>query len=76
MADDDTAFFITFSGGTMVRLDEVWPDGDAPESPTSADVIEVMKKSGSKPDLLYDWSLADDLEITVDQGVGPDSASW
>ncbi len=47
-----------------VEIGEVWPDGDAPETPTAADVIEVMKRSGSIRSLLRDWNMEPD-EINV-----------
>lgn len=44
----------------VLEVDEIWPDGDAPENPTTADVIEKMRKSGF-PSLraCNDWSMFD-----------------
>jgi len=46
-----------------LELDEIWPDGDAPEDPTAEDVVEVMRDYGSS--LIRDWSLDDGLEIYI-----------
>lgn len=50
-------FHIEWGGEVFLKIEEVWPDGDAPEKPTREDVIEVMKKSGSLYRLCQDWSL-------------------
>lgn len=60
-----TWFEVTFSGSFRLAIDEVWPNGDAPEKPTPADVVRKMMKEGSKTRLLDDWNLGDDLTIIV-----------
>jgi len=77
MTDPDKTFEICYSGGTNIKVREVWPDGDAPENPTAEDVMKRMKESckGVKADLLMDWNLAGDLDISViDYKVG--RAHW
>jgi hypothetical protein len=46
-------------------VEEIWPDGDAPESPTLDDVMAVIVKCGGKRRVLEDWSMTNDLELTV-----------
>lgn len=56
-----------FSIETQVSLDveDIWPDGDAPADPTVSDVIEVIRACGGTKHVLDDWSLIDDLTLTV-----------
>lgn len=57
-------FSIDFGGSVDLDTAEVWPDGDAPEHPTLADVLTVMRRE-RRIDLLRDWGLSDSLEIMV-----------
>lgn len=50
-------FHIEWGGEADLTVDEVWPDGDAPEHPAADDVIAVMRKSGSVSRLVGDWNL-------------------
>jgi hypothetical protein len=50
-------FDIEWGGEASLSVQEIWPDGDAPENPTRDDVIAVMQKSGSLRRLLCDWNL-------------------
>lgn len=60
-----THFRLEWGGEATLSVDEIWPDGDAPENPTRDDVIAVMQKSGSAYRLAQDWNL--DLQgIEVD----------
>lgn len=58
-------FNFSISADIWLEVKDIWPDGDAPENPTVADVLEVIKKCGGKRDVLTDWSLLDDLDLTV-----------
>lgn len=40
-----------------LALDEIWPDGDAPEDPTVEDVVAQMEKTRATP---QDWNLLPD----------------
>lgn len=48
-----------------MTVDEIWPDGDAPENPTTEDVLERMATYGSLFRLIREWSLDADLDVTV-----------
>lgn len=50
-------FHLEWGGEAYLTLDEIWPDGNAPENPTREDVIAVMQRSGSLGRLLQDWNL-------------------
>ena len=69
-------FHIDFRGCLTLSLDDIWPDGNAPEHPTAQDVIEVMKASGSKTQMMQEWSLDDDLVVGVCSEDGNDRSSW
>lgn len=57
--------FAVSLGVIYLTVDEVWPDGDAPESPTAKDVAEQMRKTGSVERVLREWNMIpDDVEIT------------
>lgn len=65
-----TSFHIHISGDYDLITDEVWPDGDAPENPTAADVVAVMLAYGTQRSVLGDWNL-DELVVQVDGEVVP-----
>ena len=63
---------------TSLTIDDIWPDGDAPEGPTAEDVLAQLKKSGS--DCLSatsDWNLAQDATLTIIKASDwDDRAEW
>ena len=50
---------------------DIWPDGDAPENPTTLDVAKAMEECGNKRTVLDDWGLTYGLEVTVTGGLIP-----
>ena len=42
---------------------EIWPDGDAPESPTVNDVLEVVRLYGPLTHFISDWNLYPVLSV-------------
>jgi hypothetical protein len=56
-------FELTVEGSVVLELDEIWPDGDAPENPTAADAQRVIDADGGLSRVLLDWSLEDDFEL-------------
>jgi hypothetical protein len=58
-----TSFLLSFPDITL-EVDEVWPDHDAPEHPTAADVVQQMRKTGSVGRVLSEWAL-EPIEIEV-----------
>lgn len=57
-------FTISIQGEHTLDLSEIWPDGDAPENPTSEDVVQAIEDSCSNvADLISDWNL--DCEVDV-----------
>lgn len=59
----------------VLSIDEIWPDGDAPEDPTPEDAREVFLEQHrySIADGLIDWNIApsaDDLTVVeVEEGI-------
>jgi hypothetical protein len=49
-------------------VDQIWPDGDAPQDPTVKDVLKVIDRCGGKAKIIDDWSLIDDLTLEVSDG--------
>ena len=60
-------FTISFSGDCSLSADEIWPDGDAPEEPTSQEVVDQIKSlcGSSVTSFISDWNLDDDVEVLV-----------
>jgi len=48
-----------------LKIDEIWPDGDAPENPTPEDVAKVIKNYYSVSEFLRDWNLEDSCTVII-----------
>jgi hypothetical protein len=69
----DTAkptFHFTYSCEVSLGVDEIWPDGDAPENPTLADVAKVVDLCGGAMRVLRDWDIDCGLELTISNNDG------
>lgn len=56
--DTQKTFHFEFAGDHDLTVSEIWPDGDAPENPTTEDVIARVKDScWSVRHLITDWNL-------------------
>lgn len=62
-------FKVQFDGSVEMTVDEVWPDGDAPENPTAKDVAIKMRRTGTVASLLSEWNLDSYLDVYVDDEV-------
>lgn len=51
-------FRIRYEIEEELTVDEIWPDGDAPENPTADDVHKLLK-DGSLMCNLQEWNLTD-----------------
>ena len=56
-------FEISFNIGHIFTIGELWPDGDAPENPTTQDVLDLIKKDGGPNRIISDWNF--DVECNV-----------
>lgn len=61
-------FHFSISCDVSLEVKDIWPDGNAPENPTVDDVLAVIKKDGGARRILDDWSLLEDLSLTVSDG--------
>jgi hypothetical protein len=59
-------FNLGISADVFLEIDEIWPDGDAPENPTAEDVIKVIKACGGAARVIRDWDLDAQLDLDVD----------
>lgn len=61
---------IRFELDVSLPLENVWPDGDAPENPTVSDVYVAMHGKPTPPryplDILRDWDLCEDERLEVE----------
>jgi hypothetical protein len=62
---DDIGFTIHIEADYFLTLNEIWPDGDGPDDPTAKDVKAAMEACGSKREVLRDWGMLTDLEVSV-----------
>jgi hypothetical protein len=53
----------------VLSVDDIWPDGDAPENPTVEDVQDKFKGPyrGGTVRNAQDWGLLDDLHVEIDE---------
>lgn len=61
----DEGFTVNLVAGYYLLIEDIWPDGDAPENPTAADVKARMEESGPKIQVLRDWNMLYGLEVFV-----------
>lgn len=40
-----------------LTVDDLWPDGDAPEEPTKQHVLELIRRDGGILEVLNGWAL-------------------
>lgn len=68
-------FELTITLSETLTVDEIWPDGDAPENPTALDVRKAFFGDRPHRDILRradDWGLTDDAELDVNEvGAAP-----
>lgn len=58
-------FILQYDIDVTLDVDELWPDGDAPDDPTVADVVALIKRCGGWRKVISDWNLDDGLTGTV-----------
>ncbi len=67
---------VKFNVACELTMKQIWPDGDAPENPTSQDVIDVMQLDQHTPaELIREWNL-DRNALLVVIGDGMQPAAW
>jgi len=63
-------FFFNIEVDDTFELDDLWPDGDAPENPSLDDVVKLIQKDGGPDRVAEDWNLLEGLAITVSDETG------
>lgn len=60
-----TNFYLTVEADASFSIDEIWPDGDAPENPTIEDVIKKFTENGSVSPMraAIDWGMEFELGV-------------
>lgn len=78
MADAPVTEFLfdIVSDTIALSIDEIWPDGDAPENPTAEDVAAVMRVGGTSTRVLHDWSLDSYINVDVSTARGNAVRVW
>jgi len=61
-------FRISISIDETFSVEELWPDGNAPENPTVKDVIKLIKQCGGAIDIINHWNLDNCVECVVWNG--------
>jgi hypothetical protein len=63
-------FYFHFERSVELRVDDIWPDGDAPDNPTVLDVVNVVNDCGGARDVFRDWDLDSEIEHVISDGSG------
>lgn len=59
-------FNFDFNGHCVLSVDEIWPDGDAPENPTAEDVKKLIENMYvSLGDFIDDWNFEDKIQLSI-----------
>jgi hypothetical protein len=79
VASHGTKFVISFPEVTL-GLDEIWPNGDAPDHPSPEDVIEVMRATkigrAHPTTVAHEWKLIDTLYVRYHGDENSDMEEW
>ena len=69
---------ISIVSTSTLSIDEVWPDGDAPDNPTVEDVIKAMRPSGGVGEMASDWNLGlwADVRVIGSDGKATSRGTW
>jgi hypothetical protein len=52
-------------GSWTFDVDDLWPDGNAPEKITGDAVMDLIEKEGGLVQALEAWNLADDIDVDI-----------
>ena len=72
ISDNDMTkkFTVCYTLEVTLSIEDLWPDGDAPDNPTEEDVEALIESDGGFPQIIDDWSLDDagEYSVFVDEG--------
>lgn len=57
------SFCISVGDEAFLTVDEIWPDGNAPDDPTPEDVIRQIKETSSRHNFATDWGFQQHVEV-------------
>lgn len=63
MTTETKTFRVEIDGMVDLTVEEVWPDGDAPENPTVGDVAKRIRNYGSPDRVIRDWNLPTTISV-------------
>lgn len=69
-------YTVSFGGHVELKVEEVWPEGDAPEKPTVADVVAVMQSCGDQRQVLQAWMLDNYVRVFCTDDRGQQLEVW
>lgn len=72
---DESIFLFRLEVEHELNLEQIWPDGDAPEHPTVEDVKAAVESCGGQHRVCEDWMLTDGLTLTI-YGEGGSAEPW
>lgn len=55
-------FVISITVDEDLDIEQLWPDGDAPENPTAEDVLLLIEDCGGL-DIIKEWNLRADIQV-------------
>lgn len=64
-------FEFSLECSVSLTVEQVWPDGDAPASPTAEDVAAVVRAAGGVREVLREWGLEYETTLTISGGSPP-----
>jgi len=67
MSDDPkpVTFCFDITINETLAVEQIWPDGGAPENPTVDDVIKVLQECGGPQRVDEDWDLLNDIALDI-----------
>jgi len=64
-------FNITINGDHLLKIEDIWPDGDAPENPTAEDVRRLIESLVNADEVVMNLAayLIDEWNLQCDVGI-------
>lgn len=56
-------FVISIVIDETLDIDQLWPDGDAPENPTADDVLLLIEDCGGAEMIIRDWNFEPEVDV-------------
>jgi hypothetical protein len=70
MTPETKTFTIRVEGECTMTAEEVWPDGDGPAHPTTADVARFISENWSTvPTVIDEWNLPCSISVDGEEAI-------